>query len=226
MALNYEVVETENCSGQKTFLVDLYCKCQEYYNKNEILPPSKGLIAKLIPNLFNLHSTILYIKNQKYTVYNNLISRQTSVSENNKIFVPAHCVYKILPSYETEIICRREYIVNGKQLTCSVVFGVETTSINVRGERISLTFPIKLTQHNVNGIVFLLENLKFCKGIEVDEENAKDITEKWSTILDETIQIRRRSKSCCNILNFNATIDHCELCSKIGRNVLKRKSTE
>lgn len=72
-------------------------------------------------------------------------------------------------------------------------------------------------------MVLLLENLKFCKGIEVNEENAQNDPEKWCTILDKAVQIRSRSKSCYNILTFTGTNDHCNVCAKIGKNAMKRK---
>lgn len=79
-----------------------------------------------------------------------------------------------------------------------------------------LLFPVTCNQNNIDGLLFVLSNLKICKEIFSTEQNNDKIkenkleTEIWKSILDTRMhEVRCRSTSCRKMFSILGTSDVC-----------------
>ena len=170
-------------------------------------PPSKNLLSKQIVGLFHAENFIIREHGERYSAYKNLAIR-IPTSTNVSITVPSHCSAIITLSKELKVTCNREFIVNGRQLSCSVLFGVSKTYLNVNESTVCLNIHIPPSQSTVAGMVFLMEHVKICKGAPCDSSNSE--CEQWSIIGNEnTYEFRKRSHTCQKLLSFSSKVKFC-----------------
>lgn len=125
------------------------------------------------------------------------------------------------------IKCAREYYLNGVRLQCTATFAPNSTSIKILGHKVSLIIILEPNQETVNGIIFLLENLKFCKGMHLENVNVaiqSAVNQKLSFIYNEQqVDERICSKACEKINSWNFKHDFCGICDRLVRSTVKRK---
>ena len=80
-------------------------------------PPSTKLLSKQIVNLFNTENVTIRDRGDHYSAYKNLTYR-APMPTSDSITVPDNCPALLTEDYELNIICKREFIVNGTQLSC------------------------------------------------------------------------------------------------------------
>jgi len=204
----------------------MFEKCTAFFTKQQYLIPTKIMLGKLVSSVLKTYSVPKYMDNKKYVFFESLVERECPKSTMELKF-PPHCQVKIVNSVFT-ITCLREYVHNGRRLQCTAKFAPDCTSIEVLGHAIELNITLAPNQKNIEGIVFLLENLKFCKGIQ--KENVKlqsAVTHTWSLIYDEKqCDERICSKTCEKIISWNSKNDFCYNCAQLVRKALKRNKEQ
>ena len=189
---------------------DIFNRCSGYFVAQTLAPPTKSLLSKQIVTLFHTENVTLREKGDRYSAYKNLKFR-APMSNTESIIVPDHCSAITTKDNELKISCNREFIVNGKQLSCITLFGVNKTYLKVNDTPVSLNIHIQPCQETVAGMVFLMENLKLCKGAPCDALYSN--CEKWATIINSTIyDYRKRSNTCPRFLSFGSKMEFCEPC--------------
>lgn len=146
------------------------------------------------------------------------------------VIIPDYCT---LTNYEgnTQIKFSTEFLVNGEGVSHAICFSsVGSCLFQILNHEVRLLFPVTCNQNNIDGLLFVLSNLKICKGIFSTEQNNdkkkenKLETEIWKSILDKRMhEVRCRSKSCRKILSILVTSDVCPSCSSMYRMRKKRK---
>jgi hypothetical protein len=67
-------------------------------------------------------------------------------------------------------------------------------------------FPIKYNQNTIDGIIYVLETFRICKGLKLNVENPQENSpnhEKWTSVINKTMnETRERSKVCNSIISF------------------------
>ena len=88
-------------------------------------------------------------------------------------------------------------------------------------------FPIKYNQNTIDGIIYVLETFRICKGLKLNVENPQENSpnhEKWTSVINKTMnETRERSKVCNSIISMNSQLDICFACSSQVRLRRKRK---
>ena len=102
---------------------DIYSRCSDYFVAQSLPPPSKNLLSKQIVGLFHPQHFIIREHGERYSAYKSLKIR-IPTSTNQSITVLDHCSAIITQNNELKVTCNRKFIVNGRQLSCSVLFGV------------------------------------------------------------------------------------------------------
>ena len=201
-----------------------YQQCQKYFNGKNIFPPSKNTVGKLIISMFQVDKCLVFEQSLSYSAYAGLIPR-CELSDRGRIVVPEHCQASLNSDGELEIVCGREFLVNHKQISCSITFGKVCTQLIVRGITTPLNVHINPTQKSVDGLAFLLTNIPVCKG--VPSTNLPDVynREVWSEITCESQSEERvRVRSCKNVLSFCSKVGYCEPCGNTMRRLLNKNN--
>jgi hypothetical protein len=64
--------------------------------------------------------------------------------------------------------------------------------------------PIKYNQNTIDGIIYVLETFRICKGLKLNVENPQENSpnhEKWTSVINKTMnETRERSKVCNSII--------------------------
>ena len=182
-------------------------------------PPSKNLLSKQIVNLFHTENVIIRDKGDRYSAYKNLTFR-APIPTRDSFIIPDHCSALTTEDNELKIICKREFIVNGTQLACSVLFGQNKTYLTVNETPVTLNIHIPPSQETIEGMVFLMENINICKGVPCDASCSNG--EKWATILNTSmLDCRKRSNTCKKFLSFGSKIEFCEPCAQKQKRDMK-----
>ena len=84
--------------------------------------PSMKIFSKQIFNLFNTAKVTIRDFGDCYSAYKNL-TFSAPMPTRDSLMVPDHCSALTTEDNEKIIICKREFIVNGTQLSCSLLFG-------------------------------------------------------------------------------------------------------
>ena len=114
---------------------------------------------------------------------------------------------------------------NGNHLKVDVLFGRDYTTLSCRGVSHNLSWGLRPCQSNIEGMVYIMENLKICKGFLVEEGVDGNMYEVWVDVSDGgNKECRVRAHHCKIILSFCGTVDCCETCSKKSRRATKRIS--
>lgn len=182
------------------------------------------MLTKLIPRLFKTPRCSIYSGNKQYICYSGL-SPRNDPEQVSVLDIPPHCAASINDHRNLEITCWREHVVNNQNLKLKVIFGPESTTIQLRNASFPLSFLLSPNQKNVDGMIFIIEQLKVCQGyLSTELESAASIIENWSSVLDkEKSETRVRSPKCKNILSFYSKVDHCQVCLEKGKVAQKRK---
>ena len=138
-----------------TRLDEIYEKCGAFFSARNILPPSKDLLSKLLPALFNITRYLKFVNGQRTSVFFGLTTRAQEF-QDGKITVPEHCMASFNEVRELMITYDRECIVNGERLKCGIIFGHTKTVLRLKDDTISLNYQTPLTQSSLTGLVFLL----------------------------------------------------------------------
>ena len=169
--------------------------------------------------------TITYSGGQQYISYRGILPREDT--EQTVLLIPGNCVAVTNECNDLEVTCWREHIIDGKCFKISAIFGNESTSIKLRDTRFPLSYVMNPVQSNIDGVVFVMENLRICQGYKITNAETSDgLTEKWTHIMNENqVEMRVRSKACKNILSFYSKVDHCQVCIEKYKRAKKRESS-
>lgn len=107
----------------------IYNKCVEFYNGSSICPPSKDLISKILPQLFDVHPTKIQECGKTHVAYKRLSMRYNDSSD---IELPEYCELLLLRDGEFQITCPIPTIINGEQQYCVAHFRQNETKIKVK----------------------------------------------------------------------------------------------
>ena len=191
---------------------DIYSRCSDHFVAQSLPPPSKKLLSKQIVGLFHPEHFIIREHGERYSAYKNLKIR-IPTSTNQSITVPDHCSGIITQNNELKVTCNREFIVNGRQLSCSVLFGVSKTSLSVNESNVPLNIHIPPSESTVAGMVFIMEQLKLCKGAPCDSSISE--CAHWTIMGNEnTHEFWIRSGTCQKLLSVGSTVEFCKPCAE------------
>lgn len=200
-------------------------KCVEFFNQQSCPPPSKDINAKLVHKVLKIPPSLHYERGTRYSIFQTL--EEHSTDRVGTIQIPEHCTMSVSKASEFSVSCSREFYVNQKPLSCSVTFSPNLTCLNVNGTNISLGFTLTPTQNNVDGMIVLMENIKFCEGITNKEVGIRSaVHETWVSMFNENVcESRRRSTKCDVVISWISPSSSCNKCMNITRKALKRTSS-
>lgn len=184
------------------------------------------MISKLIQSLFNTERCLVFCGGDQFTAYFGL-SPRVPAGDANTIAIPEHCSATVNEKEELVVSCCREYQVNGKYLQISTTFGREGTVVSFRQVSHSLNYALEPTQNNIDGMIYIMERLRICKGFVASEiETNESVFEEWKEVVNGgLIENRIRSLHCKNLLSFSAKVDHCQVCMKKAARTKKRETS-
>lgn len=224
LAINYTCLPTERECVEPLRLDQIYAKCQENFRNINVTPPTKDLISKLITVLFDVERCFTFSHGERFYSYKGLVPKCQGNSEET-IVIPERCTARRNENNELVVSYTTDYFINNEQIYYSVIYGHRITSLNVRGSCFPLRLHLSPTQSTIDGMIFIMENLKICKGILAVEPNVNDDNnEKWSKLQQQNIvEMRARHTNCKNILSFYSKNDYCSVCVEKERRSLKRQ---
>ncbi|KAL3859907.1 hypothetical protein ACJMK2_010091 [Sinanodonta woodiana] len=210
-----------------TLFGDLYTKAIDFFVPLRFTP-SKEIVSRVITSLFpECKRTCVFKKHIEYACYSGLVERCKISTNDTPILIPNNCETCLDRLGHLTITCPTLHVVNGNIVTCTMTFG-KTMCLMVKGASLHIQQQIDLTQSNVDGLVYLCEKLKFCKGMRYDENfvtSTNYVKEDWSRFCNETqIDQRVRSPSCKVIVSFLSKVELCLLCRKRFFYLKKRKA--
>ena len=157
------------------------------------------------------------------------LSPRTDPEQHSVLSIPSSCEASFNENEELEITCWREHVVNSQNLKMKVIFGAESTTIQLRDASFPLGFILLPKQKNVDGMSLIMEQLKICQGyLTTDgDKRGTGIIEKWSNVLDKgKCETRVRSLKCRNILSFDSKLDYCPVCIERVKKAQKLKQNQ
>jgi hypothetical protein len=64
--------------------------CMQYFEENLMCPPTKDIIARLLPHLFGTETFSIRERGKRYVAYKNIVPRFNK--SQSSIILPGHCV--------------------------------------------------------------------------------------------------------------------------------------
>ena len=217
--------------NKAVFLEDIAKKCNKFFKRNALFPPTIDILSKLVTKLFQSQSN-RYIKRFtvngiRKTAYINLVEITPS-DDFEPLSLPEYCTKSYNEQSHLTVCCPREETVNGKPVVLSATFAITHLVLTVHGWETFVKVPVPVTQFTLQGVISLLSKLVICKGSQLnfDLQVATvqgQISETWGSILDITQKEERvRCKTCITILSFNSKADCCEACRE-AKDYVRRK---
>lgn len=121
--------------------------------------------------------------------------------------------------------CDTGYIVNDEHVFASVTYAHSVSSLYVCGKVFPLNLLIIPTQSTIDGMIYILENLNICKGIQITDN--RHGCEKWSNMRkNDFLETRIRHTNCKILLSFIFKNNFCSVCQKKENRLLKRHLNE
>jgi hypothetical protein len=194
---------------------------------NNILSvPTKEVLSKLIQKIFNITSFLRYKGKSKYTAFK-LVEKETPVEESVSLKIPEYCSITCTSS-SIQIVVQTEFCINGNSVQHCILFKENgNCTVKILNRDINFMFPIKYNQNTIDGIIYVLETFRICKGLKINVENPQENSpnhEKWTSVINKTMnETRERSKVCNSIIFMNSQLDICFACSSQVRLRRKRK---
>lgn len=101
------------------------------------------------------------------------------------------------------------------------------TVVKILNSDINFMFPIKYNQNTIDGIIYVLETFRICKGVKQNVENPQENSPnhaKWTSLINQTMnETRERLKVSNSIMSINSQLNICFACSSQVRLRRKRK---
>ncbi|KAK3593262.1 hypothetical protein CHS0354_012355 [Potamilus streckersoni] len=206
---------------------DIYNNAMEFFVPPH-LTPSKKMLSRMITSLFpESKRTVVFTDYVKYSCCIDLVERSKISTEDTPVLIPNECKAGKDSLGHLMITCPTLDVVNGKIVTCTLYFG-KTTCLMIRGASLKIHQQIDFTQNAVDGLVYLCENLKLCKGRRCDEKylaSENEVKEDWSRLYSKNeIDKRVRSGACKIIAPWTTREELCTVCRLLRYR--KRKAEE
>ena len=142
---------------------------------------------KFCQNLFHITSFLRYKAISKYTAFK-LVGKETPVEESISLKIPEHCsTNPTCNSRSIQIVVQTEFCINGNSVQHCILFeenGNYTGKILNRDT--NFMFPIKYNKNTIDGIIYVIETFRICKGVKQNVENPQENNpnhEKWTCLL-------------------------------------------
>ncbi|KAK3109107.1 hypothetical protein FSP39_023224 [Pinctada imbricata] len=213
---------------------DIMEKASKFFLGQNLHPPEKNLLSKLITRLFKISSKAIRIEGKRQTVYSDLYEKEEN--DQNKVIIPDHCT-TTKEEESITVITHREYVIDNNNLKCSfkVYTGTsasKTITFILHGKEFPLLINLPFTQNTVDGLVHVCQEIQLCKGtVHVPDSvfHKNGVIEVWSNMFDQSSVKRIRSSSCDILLPLIGTSESCNNCKTFTRTsctTKKRKATE
>lgn len=132
---------------------------------NILTVPTKEVLSKLIQKLFNITSFLRYKGKSKYTAFK-LVKKETPVDESVSLKIPEHCS-TTCNSSSIQIVVQTEFCINGNSVQHCILFKENgNCTVKILNRDINFMFPIKYNQNTIDGIRYVLETFRICKGVK------------------------------------------------------------
>jgi hypothetical protein len=196
----------------------------QYFKENLMCPPTKDIIARLLPHLFGTETFFIREQGKRYVAYRNIVPRFNK--SQSIIILPGHCVQSSTVNTDLKLKIPMMTVINGHQEYCEVYFHSQKVIITFRNSTIQIGLNMELQQINVDGVVHLVTMMRFCNGMEsiADESSALDVSEVSFLHRENSGTKRSWSKSCKTFLNWNKKKEACDTCRDSITQNRKRKA--
>ncbi|MES9879372.1 MAG: hypothetical protein ABW185_00630 [Sedimenticola sp.] len=206
-------------------LEDIYERCSTFHKENNIIPPAKNAISKMIPRLFGLHSCFIFQDGQRYVCYKNLVER--SELSDQKIVLSDMCTKVKCTETVLQFQMPLSTIIDGNQEHCTVTFTQNDTVLHLRENAFCIGYGFPINQRCIDGIVHLIAMVRLCNGVETSgNDNVVFIRQQVSSLQDKQLKSKIKSKSCKIILDWNSKCDCCYTCTNCVKQNRKRAKME
>jgi hypothetical protein len=201
-----------NADGGTVTLNSIMQDCMQYFKDNLLCPPTKDIVARLLPHLFGTETFFFREQGKRYVAYRNIVPRFKK--SPSSIILPGLCVQISLVVTDLKLKVPMMTVINGHQEYCEVYFHSQKVIITFRNLTIQIGFKMELQQINVDGVVHLVTKMRFCNGMEsiADESCALDVTEVSYLHQENSGTKRSWSKSCKTLLTWSTKKEACKTC--------------
>lgn len=198
--------------------------CIQYFKENLMCPPTKDIIAKLLPHLLGTETFFIHEQGKRYVAYRNIVPRFNK--DQSRIILPGQCVLSSSLVTDLKLKIPMMTVINGHQEYCEVYFNSQKVIITFRNMTIQIGLKMELQQINLDGVVHLVTKMKFCNGMEsiADESCALDVSEVSFLHRENSGTRRTWSKSCKTLLNWSTKKEVCDTCRDSIKQNRKRKA--
>ncbi|KAL5004399.1 hypothetical protein ScPMuIL_017855 [Solemya velum] len=199
----------------------IYGICLEFYDGLSVSVPSKDMISKHLPKLFDIEPCRVKDQGKRPIAYKHIAVRD---NKSTDIVVPGYSDLSLLPDGEFQISCPIISIVNGEQQYCIARIGRKKTTLTVRHIDFQLPITFPFNQQSVDGILLLMQKIKICEGIEATTKHSKAFTEERVSLMHDENWSKTmiRSKSCKILLSLCSKLSCCGTCLDSHRNFMKK----
>ena len=231
LSCHYEVKKGDQATlydQNSVKMEDIMSKSDSFFKQQGQLPPTKVMLSKLVNSMFGVYGK----RQSKITFYPELRERieipDNSDPNDTLLSIPENCDVECTDNV-LKVKLRKEYVINGENVVCSVEFRESKTVLFVHGKEIPLEILITPSPSSVKGLVRLLQDVKICKGMtDSESENMNipsGIKEKWLEIDGTTFNSlpRIRSQSCEVMMSWIGNSDACKACLNLVSTSNKRK---
>ncbi|KAK3091497.1 hypothetical protein FSP39_020263 [Pinctada imbricata] len=181
-------------------------------------------LSKLITRLFDIQATHVCIGGEKRVLFKNLGPRAPS-NICDTITLPSVCKIQSTEPNNLKFKCPMPFLINNIQQYCLVAFEKNDVTIEINNVKLSSGFPLPILQSNVEGVIYLVSNIKLCGGVPADDKYFPKSfhEEKMSTTYDSNYKVVMRSKFCKQILDWLARNTACTSCHDLHHTRKKRE---
>ena len=156
---------------------------------------------------------------------------QNESSADGQIVIPDHC--SAFPGERGELLikCPFEDVINGEDQYVMISFGV-SLGLFIRGREVppinlGINPTLKLDQINLDGLVYLFQRIRLCKGLPkttVNDKNCRGQVVRWGKMLDMNTPEERYIPSGCKlVVSLTGETSQCQNCGKYASSSKSRK---